>query len=66
MSGLTNLTYLDLWQNSISDITALVDNCDAGGLGSGDEVYLQTNPLSTQATDVDIPYLESNGVTVSY
>ncbi len=64
LSGLMNLTYLYLWDNSISDISALVDNCDAGGLGSGDDVYLQTNPLSTQATDVDIPYLESNGVAV--
>ncbi len=66
LSGLTNLTVLSLNDNSISDISALRTNCDAGGLGNGDEVGLHSNPLSTQATDVDIPYLESNGVKVGY
>ena len=37
----TNLTWLHLWNNSISDISSLVENT---GLGSGDEVFVRANP----------------------
>ena len=66
LSGLTSLTEIILISNNISDITALRINCDAGGLGNGDYIYLQINPLSDQAKYVDIPYLQSKGVIVSY
>lgn len=66
LSGLLNLQTLYLSNNQISDITALVTNANSGGLGSGDIVYLDGNPLSSQATDTDIPYLEGMGVSVTY
>ncbi len=66
LSGLTNLIELVLSGNSISDISALVTNCNAGGFGSGDVVDLRWNLLSAQATTVDIPYLQSQGVAVYY
>ena len=63
LSGLTNLTWLYLNDNSISDISPLVANT---GLGSGDEVYLVNNPLSSTSLNTHIPALESRGVTVHY
>ena len=36
------------------------------GLGSGDEVYLVDNPLSSTSINTHIPALESRGVTVHY
>ena len=63
LSGLTNLTELWLNDNSISDISPLVANT---GLGSGDEVYLWRNPLSSTSLNTHIPALESRGVTVDY
>ena len=61
LSGLTNLTWLSLNDNSISDISPLVANT---GLGSGDEVSLVNNPLSSTSLNTHIPALESRGVTV--
>jgi Leucine-rich repeat (LRR) protein len=61
LANLTNLTELGLWQNQISDISALVEN---SGLGSGDTVYLTGNPLSTTSVKVYIPQLEARGVEV--
>ena len=61
LSGLTNLTWLSLDDNTISDISPLVANT---GLGSGDEVYLVNNPLSSTSLNTHIPALESRGVTV--
>ncbi len=66
LSGLVNLTDVWLEWNAISDVTALVANCDAGGLGAGDAVYIRNNPLSAQAENVDIPYLQGKGVFVQY
>ncbi|MCX8093268.1 MAG: protein phosphatase 1 regulatory subunit 42 [Candidatus Goldbacteria bacterium] len=66
LSGLTNLQWLNLSSNYISDITALVTNCDKGGLGSGDFLYLNNNPLSSQAINTDIPFLQSKGVNIYY
>lgn len=63
LQGLTNLTELYLDYNQIADISPLVNN---SGLGSGDVVYLQNNPLSVPSTDSYIPTLQARGVTVYY
>ena len=63
LAGLTRLEVLRLDNNSISDISPLVANT---GLGSGDEVYLGNNPLSSTSINTHIPALESRGVTVHY
>jgi hypothetical protein len=56
---------VDLHSNDISQLTALVQNSDAGGLGEGSQVNLVQNPLSDQALR-DIAYLQSKGVEVSH
>ena len=61
--GLTNLIDLYLGDNNISDISPLVANT---GLGSGDTVYVQYNPLSYQSIHTHIPTLQSRGVTVEF
>ena len=63
LAGLTNLTSLWLWDNSVSDLSPLVANT---GLGSGDEVSVQRNPLSYQSIHTHIPTLQSRGVTVEF
>jgi hypothetical protein len=63
LSGLISLTTLYLIDNQISDIEPLVDN---PGLSSGDDVYLNGNPLSTASIDTYIPQLKARGVTVEY
>jgi len=59
----TNLTELDLSGNEISDISPLVQN---EGLGEGDAIYLQGNPLNWDSINVYIPELRGRGVTVVY
>jgi len=52
--------------NYISDITPLVEN---SGLGTGDEVYLETNNLDlTEGSDdmQNIKTLQDRGVEVTY
>ena len=63
VAGLTNLTWLDLSQNNISDLSPLVANT---GLGSGDTVNVQYNPLSYLSIHTHIPILQSRGVTVEF
>ena len=63
LSGLTNLKTLRLDSNQISKISALVSNL---GLGSGDEIWLEDNPLEGQAIYYDIPIVEGRGATVYY
>lgn len=63
LSALTELNYLNLSSNQITDISALVSNT---GLGSGDQVWLDSNPLSDHAQSVDIPALRARGVTVNF
>ena len=58
----TNLTILHFEFHAITDIAPLVNN---PGLGAGDEVGLEDNPLSPQAY-LDIATLEARGVTVYY
>ena len=61
VTGLTNLTRLRLRYNNISDISPLIANT---GLETGDEIYVQGNPLSYQSIHTHIPTLLSRGVTV--
>ena len=63
LSSLADLETIDLTHNQVSDITALVNNA---GIGSGDVVRIEQNPLSQAARTVDIPALQSRGVTVYY
>jgi len=57
------LTYLELWDNQISDISPLVQNA---GLAEGDKIYLGTNPLNSDSINMYIPQLEARGVIVGY
>jgi Leucine-rich repeat (LRR) protein len=66
LEGLKDLTTLQLQSNNIVDISALVNNCIDGGLGNGDSVFLEQNPLSQQALLVDIPFLHSREVNVTF
>lgn len=61
ISGLTNLTALRFNTNQISDIKVLIDN---SGIDSGDEIWLENNPLSDTSINTYIPQLEARGVTV--
>jgi len=63
LKNLVNLTRLRLWNNQITDIKPLVDN---EGLGQGDVVSLDNNPLSAKSVNEYIPALQSRGVTVYY
>ena len=56
VSGLTNLTTLRLDNNSISDISPLVSNT---GLGAGDTLTLDANPLSYPSIYTHIPALKA-------
>ncbi len=63
LAHLTNLQGLRLQYNQIEDITPLLANT---GLGEGDEVRLEGNPLSDQAINEHIPALEARGVEVIF
>jgi Leucine-rich repeat (LRR) protein len=63
LANLTSLTSLRLDSNQISDISALAVN---PGLGEGDKVDLEYNPLSDTSLYTYIPQLQAGGVTVSY
>ena len=63
LSGLINLTGLNIYYNTISDLSPLVSNA---GLGSGEEVDVRGNPLSTQSLQTHIPTLQGRGVTVYF
>ena len=63
LADLTHLTRLELWGNYISDISPLVANT---GLGGGDQVLLNDNPLSSASIKTYVPALQSRGVTVEF
>ena len=63
LANLTTLTSLRLDSNQISDVSPLVSN---PGLGEGDKVGLDDNPLSDTSLYTYIPQLQAGGVTVSY
>ncbi len=64
LSALADLNHIDnlvLSYNNIENISPLVNN---SGLGEGDELWLEFNPLSEQALTEQIPVLTARGVTV--
>ena len=63
LAGLTNLQWLGLRGNNISDVSPLAANT---GLGIGDTVDVQGNPLSYTSIHTHIPALQSRGVTVEF
>ncbi len=64
LSGLTKLgEWLNLYNNSISDISPLVSNI---GLGRGDTVDVRENPLSSASLQTHIPALQGRGITVEF
>ena len=63
LGGLTGLRWMRLAWNNISDLSPLVANT---GLGEGDEIYMQGNPLSYQSIHTHIPTLQSRGVAVEF
>ena len=63
LSGLTNLTVLDLNGNVVSDLSPLASNT---GLGTGDYVSVGGNLLSYPSIYTHIPALKTRGVTVTF
>ena len=63
LEKLANLENLYMASNQIEDVAPLVANT---GLGEGDRVNLENNPLSDQALNEQIPALEVRGVSVTY
>ena len=63
LAGSTRLTWMDFTLNNISDISPLVENT---GLGSGDQVLLNDNPLNASSIKTHIPTLQGRGVMVEF
>ena len=63
LKDLLNLRYVRLWDNQITDIKPLVDN---PGIGKGDVVGLDGNPLDGKSVDEYIPVLQARGVEVTW
>jgi subtilisin-like proprotein convertase family protein len=63
LTGLEAIEVALLWDNAITDITPLIDN---PGLGAGDEVGLEGNPLSATVLCEQIPMLLQRGVNVGF
>ena len=63
LKGLINLKWMRLAENNITDLSPLVANT---GLGSGDQVLLNDNPLNYSSIKTHIPILQSRGVTVEF
>jgi hypothetical protein len=63
LANLINLMWLYLQNNDITNIYPLAQN---GGLGTGDRVYLDGNPLTDDSINMYIPELIARGVIVSH
>ena len=63
VAELINLTWLALYKNKVSDISPLAENA---GLGSGDRVDINGNPLSYPSIYTHIPALQERGVEVFF
>ncbi len=63
LQNLENLEQLFLWDNQITDVSSLIQN---EGLGSGDEIGLEGNPLPQSVICEQIPQLERKGCIVGY
>ena len=60
---MTNLTWLNLRDNGIADLSPLVAN---SGLAQGDEVDVRGNPLSASSYSTHVPALQRRGVDVLF
>ena len=63
LASLLNLSHLDLSGNNITDLAPLSQN---EGLGSGDRIIVDTNPLGDPSFNAHIPALRSRGIIVEY
>lgn len=63
LAGLPDVEKISVRYNQIADIAPLVAN---PYVAAGDEVWLDSNPLSQTSIDTHIPTLETRGVTVHY
>lgn len=63
LRDLQNLRYVRLWDNQITDIKPLVDN---PGIGTGDIVGLDNNPLNEKSINEYIPALKARGVIITW
>jgi len=63
LASLESLDSLALYDNQIRDLQPLIDNV---GLGEGDRVNFQRNPLSDRAINEQVPILQERGVIVEY
>ena len=63
LTDLTELNTLWLTDNNVSDLSPLVAN---GGLGAGDLVNVEENPLSRASIEIHGPALRNRGVTVHF
>jgi Leucine-rich repeat (LRR) protein len=63
LKELPNLEYVRLWDNQVTDIKPLIDNA---GIGEGDIVGLDDNPLSEKSINEYIPVLQNRGVVVTW
>ena len=61
LANLQDLTDLSLRYNNVTDISPLISN---SGLGSGDQIDLRDNPLSSSSTGSYIPQLLARGAAV--
>ncbi len=61
LRGLTSLNDLRVWHNRVTDIRALVENV---GLGKGDYIELNDNPIPCGENAVQIQTLRSRGARV--
>ena len=63
VSGMTRLELVDLADNRVSDLSPLVEN---SGLGRGDKVNVNRNPLNASSINTHIPALRRRGVDVLF
>ena len=63
LRDLSNLRYVRLWDNQIKNIKPLVEN---PGIGKGDIVGLDGNPLDEISLNEYIPELQARGVLVTW
>jgi hypothetical protein len=57
---------VDCCTNRLTDLSSFVSNAAAGGLGTGDKVFLYDNPLSSFARTNQIPFLQARGAEVFF